>query len=71
MKPAKAFLCVMLSICVDSSQQVIAFLLKQSNIAKQGGAAYVVVLRTVFSLVFTGRDLFPCLRSMLIRLQGV
>ena len=61
----------MLSICVDSSQQVIAFLLKQSNIAKQGGTAYVVVLRMVFGLVFTGGNLFPCPGSRLIRLKGV
>ncbi|MGE4345285.1 MAG: hypothetical protein AB7F20_13610 [Geoalkalibacter sp.] len=38
--------------------QRIALLLKQSNIFKQCGIAPVVVMRMIFSLVFTGKNLF-------------
>lgn len=38
--------------------QRIALLLRQSNIVKQGGIAPVAVMRMIFSLVFTGKNLF-------------
>jgi len=38
--------------------QRIALLLKQSNMVKQCGIAPVVVMRMIFSLVFTGKNLF-------------
>lgn len=38
--------------------QRIALLLKQSNIFKEDGIAEVVVMRFIFSLVFTGKNLF-------------
>lgn len=43
--------------------QRIALLLKQSNIAKQCGIAPVVVMRMIFSLVFTGKNLFRYLQA--------
>ncbi len=38
--------------------QRIALLLKQSNRAKKFGVTPVVVMRFIFSLVFTGKNLF-------------
>jgi hypothetical protein len=43
--------------------QRIARLLRQSNIAKQCGIAPVVVMRMIFSLVFTGKNLFRYLQA--------
>ena len=43
--------------------QRIALLLKQSNMAKQCGIAPVVVMRMIFSLVFTGKNLFRYLQA--------
>jgi hypothetical protein len=43
--------------------QRIALLLKQSNIFKQCGIAPVVVMRMIFSLVFTGKNLFRYLQA--------
>lgn len=43
--------------------QRIALLLKQSNIVKRCGIAPVVVLRMIFSLVFTGKNLFRYLQA--------
>lgn len=43
--------------------QRIALLLKQSNIVKQCGITPVVVMRMIFSLVFTGKNLFRYLHS--------
>jgi len=43
--------------------QRIARLLKQSNVAKQCGIAPVVVMRMIFSLVFTGKNLFRYLQA--------
>jgi len=43
--------------------QRLALLLQQSNIVKQGGIAPVVVMRMIFSLVFTGKNLFRYLQS--------
>ena len=43
--------------------QRIALLLRQSNIAKQCGIAPVVVMRMIFSLVFTGKNLFRYLQA--------
>jgi hypothetical protein len=43
--------------------QRIALLLRQSNIVKQGGIAPVVVMRMIFSLVFTGKNLFRYLQA--------
>ncbi len=42
--------------------QRIALLLKQSNIAKKFGISPVVVMRFIFSLVFTGKNLFRYLQ---------
>jgi hypothetical protein len=42
--------------------QRIALLLKQSNIAKQFRFSPVVVMRFIFSLVFTGKNLFRYLQ---------
>jgi len=44
--------------------QRIALLLKQSNIAKKFGISPVVVMRFIFSLVFTGKNLFRYLQSV-------
>ena len=43
--------------------QRIALLLKQSNIAKKFGISPVVVIRFIFSLVFTGKNLFRYLHT--------
>ena len=43
--------------------QRIALLLKQSNMVKQCGIAPVVVMRVIFSLVFTGKNLFRYLQA--------
>jgi hypothetical protein len=43
--------------------QRIALLLKQSNMVKQCGIAPVVVMRMIFSLVFTGKNLFRYLQA--------
>ena len=43
--------------------QRIAQLLKQSNMVKQCGIAPAVVMRFVFSLVFTGKNLFRYLQA--------
>ena len=43
--------------------QRIALLLKQSNIAKQCGIAPAAVMRMIFSLVFTGKNLFRYLQA--------
>ena len=43
--------------------QRIALLLSQSNIVKQCGIAPVVVMRMIFSLVFTGKNLFRYLQA--------
>lgn len=43
--------------------QRIALLLKQSNIVKRCGIAPVVVMRMIFSLVFTGKNLFRYLQA--------
>jgi hypothetical protein len=43
--------------------QRIALLLKKSNIAKKFGVSPVVVMRFIFSLVFTGKNLFRYLLS--------
>jgi len=43
--------------------QRIALLLKQSNIAKKFGISPVVVMRFIFSLVFTGKNLFRYLQG--------
>lgn len=43
--------------------QRIAGLLKQSNVTKQCGIAPVVVMRMIFSLVFTGKNLFRYLQA--------
>jgi len=43
--------------------QRIALLLRQSNIIKQCGIAPVVVMRVIFSLVFTGKNLFRYLQA--------
>lgn len=43
--------------------QRIALLLRQSNMVKQCGIAPVVVMRMIFSLVFTGRNLFRYLQA--------
>lgn len=43
--------------------QRIALLLKQSNMLKQCGIAPVVVMRMIFSLVFTGKNLFRYLQA--------
>lgn len=43
--------------------QRIALLLKKSNIAKKFGVSPVVVMRFIFSLVFTGKNLFRYLHS--------
>ena len=43
--------------------QRIALLLKQSNMRKQCGISSVVVMRMIFSLVFTGKNLFRYLQS--------
>jgi hypothetical protein len=43
--------------------QRIALLLRQSNIVKQCGIAPVVVMRMIFSLVFTGKNLFRYLQA--------
>jgi len=43
--------------------QHIALLLRQSNMLKQCGIAPVVVMRMIFSLVFTGRNLFRYLQA--------
>ena len=45
------------------NNQRIALLLKQSNMVKQCGIAPVVVMRVVFSLVFTGKNLFRYLQA--------
>ena len=38
-------------------------LLKQSNIAKKSGVSAVVVMRYIFSLIFTGKNLFRSLQA--------
>lgn len=43
--------------------QRIALLLKQSNMVKQCGISPVVVMRMIFSLVFTGKNLFRYLQA--------
>ena len=43
--------------------QCIALLLRQSNIAKQCGIAPLVVMRMIFNLVFTGKNLFRYLQA--------
>ena len=43
--------------------QRIALLLKQSNIAKKFGVSSMVVMRLIFSLVFTGKNLFRYLQT--------
>jgi hypothetical protein len=43
--------------------QRIALLLKQSNMVKQCGIAPVVVMRMIFSLAFTGKNLFRYLQA--------
>ena len=43
--------------------QRIALLLKQSNMVKQCGIAPIVVMRMIFSLVFTGKNLFRYLQA--------
>jgi hypothetical protein len=43
--------------------QRIALLLRQSNVVKQCGFAPVVVMRMIFSLVFTGKNLFRYLQA--------
>lgn len=43
--------------------QRIALLLKQSNIAKKFGISPVVVMRFIFSLVFTGKNLYRYLQT--------
>jgi DNA-binding MurR/RpiR family transcriptional regulator len=43
--------------------QRIALLLKKSNIAKKFGVSPVAVMRFIFSLVFTGKNLFRYLNS--------
>jgi hypothetical protein len=43
--------------------QRIALLLKQSNMLKKCGIAPVVVMRVIFSLVFTGKNLFRYLQA--------
>jgi hypothetical protein len=43
--------------------QRIALMLKQSNIAKKFGVSPVVVMRFIFSLVFTGKNLFRYLQT--------
>lgn len=51
---------------IDSffDNQRIALLLRQSNVFKQCGFAPVVVMRFIFSLAFTGKNLFRYLRSV-------
>lgn len=51
---------------IDSffDNQRIALLLRQSNIFKQCGIAPVVVMRFIFSLAFTGKNLFRYLQSV-------
>jgi hypothetical protein len=43
--------------------QRIALLLKKSNIAKKFGVSPVIVMRFIFSLVFTGKNLFRYINS--------
>ena len=43
--------------------QRIALLLRQSNMVKQCGIAPVAVMRMIFSLVFTGKNLFRYLQA--------
>ena len=43
--------------------QRIALLLKQSNIIKKFGVSPVIVMRFIFSLVFTGKNLFRYLKA--------
>jgi len=44
-------------------QQRIALLLKQSNVMKSCGVAPMIVMRFIFSLIFTGKNLFRYLQA--------